>query len=97
MRYKLYVLATAMLIASGAAASAQVPVSAPGGAMAPGSALPGNAGVGGVNPGGIGPGLSLVAPGPSTGRMIENVGPGDIPLSIGTHDPSLRSQHRTVR
>jgi hypothetical protein len=91
MRYKFYVLATVMLIASGTAASAQGPI------LAPGSALPGNASVGGVNPGGIGPGLSSVAPGPSTGGMIENLGPGGTPLSIGSHDPSLRSLNRGVR
>jgi hypothetical protein len=91
MRYKLYVLASVMLIASGAAASAQ------GTGMAPGSALPGNARLGGVNPGGVGPGMSLVAPGPSTGRMIENLGPGGIPLSIRSHDPSLRSLNRSAR
>jgi hypothetical protein len=89
MRYKLYVLATAILITSGAAASAQV--------MAPGPALPGNAGVGGVNPGGIGPGASSVAPGPATGSMIQNIGPGGVPLSMGSHDSTLRSLHRGVR
>jgi hypothetical protein len=89
MRYKLYVLATAILVANGVAASAQV--------MAPGPALPGNAGVGGVNPGGIGPGVSSVAPGPATGSMIQNIGPGGVPLSIGSHDSRLRSVHRGVR
>jgi hypothetical protein len=89
MRYKLYVLATATLIASGAAASAQI--------MAPGPALPGNASVGGLTPGGIGPGLSSVAPGPATGSMIQNLGPGGVPLSIGSHDSTLRSVHRGVR
>jgi hypothetical protein len=89
MRYKLYVLASAMLIASGAAALAQ------GTVMAPGPALPGNAGLGGVSPGGIGPGMSSVAPGPSTGRMIENLGPGGVPLAFGSHDPTLRSLNRS--
>jgi hypothetical protein len=82
-------LATAILISSGAAASAQV--------MAPGPALPGNASVGGLNPGGIGPGMSSVAPGPSTGSMIQNVGPGGVPLAIGSHDSTLRSLNRSVR
>jgi hypothetical protein len=91
MRYKLYVLASVMLIASGAAASAQ------GTVMAPGPALPGNTGLGGVSPGGVGPGMSSVAPGPSTGGMIENLGPGGIPLAIGSHDPTLRSLNRSSR
>ena len=83
MRYKLYVLATAILIASGAAASAQV--------LAPGPALPGNTGLGGVNPGGFGPGGTSVAPGPAVGNNIQIEGPGGTPLSIGSpHDQTLR-------
>jgi len=82
-------LATAILISSGAAASAQV--------MAPGPALPGNASVGGVNPGGIGSGMTSIAPGPATGGMIQNAGPGGVSLAIGSHDSTLRSLNRSVR
>jgi hypothetical protein len=89
MRYKLYVLATAILISSGAAASAQV--------LAPGPALPGNASLGGLNPGGIGSGMTSVAPGPATGGMIQNAGPGGVPLAIGSHDSTLRSLNRSIR
>jgi hypothetical protein len=79
MRYKLYVLASAVLISSCAAASAQV--------LAPGPALPSNAGSAGVNPGGIGPGITRVAPGSATGPLIEQEGPAGVPLAIGPHDP----------
>jgi hypothetical protein len=92
MRYKLSVLATAILIASGTAASAR----GIGSVMAPGSALPANAGLGGVHPGGIGPGLTSVSPGPSTGRMIQNLGFGNTQLSIGSYNPTLRSANRAV-
>ncbi|MBO0755162.1 MAG: hypothetical protein J2P54_04835 [Bradyrhizobiaceae bacterium] len=90
MPYKLYVLVSAMLIASGATALAQ-------GVMAPGPALPGNAGLAGVNPGGIGPGLTSVAPGRATGPMIENQGPAGVPLAIGSHDSTRPSVHRAVK
>jgi len=91
MRYKLYVLATGILILSGAAAASAQTI------MAPGPALPGNSGLSGVNPGGIGPGLTSIAPGPATGSTIQNMGPGGVPLSIGSHDPTLRSLNRSVR
>jgi hypothetical protein len=61
MRYKLHVLATAALILSGAAASAQT-------VMAPGPALPGNAVTGG-----IGPGATQIAPGPGN-RFFDRAG-----------------------
>ena len=89
MRYKVYVLATAILIASGAAASAQV--------LAPGPALPGDAGLGGVNPGGFGPGGTRIAPGPATGPLIEQEGPGGIPLAIGSNDQTRPARHRSRR
>jgi hypothetical protein len=80
MPSKLCVVAIAMLIASGPAVSAQ-------GLMAPGPALPGNTG-------GIGPGTTRIAPGPATGPLIEQEGPGGVPLAIGTYDPSRPALHR---
>jgi hypothetical protein len=77
---KLFVLAVAVLIASGAAVSAQ-------GLMAPGPALPGNTG-------GMGPGMTRIAPGPATGPLIEQEGPGGVPLAIGPQDPTRPSLHR---
>jgi hypothetical protein len=83
MRYKLYVLATAIMISTGAAASAQV--------LAPGPALPGNAVTGG-----IGPGMTPIAPGLATGPLIEQEGPGGIPLAIGSNDPTRPARHRSL-
>jgi hypothetical protein len=83
MRYKLCVLATAVLISSGTAASAQ--------ALAPGPALPGNAVTGG-----IGPGTTRIAPGLATGPLIEQEGPGGIPLAIGSNDPTRPARHRSL-
>jgi hypothetical protein len=82
MRYKLFVLATAVLISSGAAASAQTSV-------APGPALPGNAITGGV-----GPGATPIAPGLATGSLIEQEGSGGVPLAIGSHDSTRPAMHR---
>jgi hypothetical protein len=83
MRYKPYVLATALLVSSGAAGSAQV--------LAPGPALPGNAVTGG-----IGPGMTPIAPGPATGPLIEQEGPGGIPLAIGSNEPTRPARHRSL-
>ena len=85
MRYKLYVMATAILIASGTASSAL-------GLLAPGPALPGNA-----YDGGFGPGTTSIAPGPATGSLIEQEGPGGVPLAIGSNDPSLPAVHGTAK
>jgi hypothetical protein len=82
MRYKLYVLATAILISSGAAASAQV--------LAPGPALPGNAVTGG-----IGPSTTQIAPGLATGSLIQQEGSGGVPLAIGSHDSTRPAMHRS--
>jgi hypothetical protein len=84
VRYKPYVVATLMLISSGAAASAQV--------LAPGPALPGNAVTGG-----IGPGTTRIAPGLATGPLIEQEGPGGIPLAIGSNEPTRPARHRSRR
>lgn len=83
MRYKLYVLAIAALVLSGAAASAQT-------IMAPGPALPGNAVTGG-----IGPGTTQIAPGLATGSLIEQEGSGRVPLAIGSHDSTRPAAHRS--
>jgi hypothetical protein len=77
------VLAIAMLVASSTSLPAQ-------GRMAPGSALPGNMG-------GIGLGGTLVAPGPATGSLIEQEGPGGIPLASGPLVESQPSSQRTRR
>ena len=78
---KLFVLAISLLIASDSTVSAQ-------GLMAPGPALPGNSG-------GIGPGMTRIAPGPATGPLIEQEGPGGVPLALGPHDPTRPSLHRS--
>jgi hypothetical protein len=85
MRCKLYVLATAILIASGTASSAL-------GLLAPGPALPGN-----TYTGGFGPGTTPIAPGPATGSLIEQEGFGGVPLAIGSNDPSLPAAHRSAK
>jgi hypothetical protein len=56
--------------------------------MAPGPALPGNVG-------GIGPGGTEIAPGPATGgdSMIEQEGPGGVPLARGSSIATQAHRH----
>ena len=75
-----YLLALAVLFASMASGSAQQ--------LAPGPALPGNTG-------GVGPGSTAVAPGPAGGPLIQQQGPGDVPLAIGSPLVSQPHAHRT--
>jgi len=87
MRYILFVVAAAILISSGAAASAQV--------LAAGPALPGNAVTGGM-----GPGMTPIAPGPAIeqegpGGILLAIGSNE-PTRPARHRSVHGSLHRSL-
>jgi len=55
--------------------------------LAPGPALPSNTG-------GIGPGGTLIAPGRAGGPLIQQEGPGGVPLAIGSQIEDRPSRRR---